>query len=165
MRDKFVMGALFLMLLSGLMLGSLLPGVSPASGAPAEAVLTPVANNNSNGGARFVTFFNGTPISVDTKVCSDLSAFDVGDYQYIIKQTVSAANQTTVTVSYSNVSGSTNPAAYYIAAQTLLSGTPGPASTPISNMGQIALFGKYLCAYADLNNATPVSLYLSLLGK
>lgn len=165
MRNKIPLALAAFVMLALIVVGSFMPSVLPVSGAPAEAVLTPVVYGNTNGGARFAVFNAGTPVSADVRNCIDLGSYDVADYQVLIKQTVSSGNQTTVTTQYSNVSGNANLTAYYNTGATLLSGTPGPASTPIGVMSQQALFGRYGCVNIDVTNATPVSVYVSAVAK
>lgn len=135
--------------------GSFLGG--NAFGAPAGAVLTPVSNNNANNGAAMQTWFSGTPINADTRSCKDVANFDVADMQYVITQ--SGVNTATIKYQYSNNNSN------YVDGATVYSGTPVPASTPFTNMHQQAVFGKYFCVYADLTNATPVSIYWSGVTK
>lgn len=133
------------------------PGSAPAE-APAEAVITPVAGYGASGiGGKFITFFAPTPITVDTRRCSDTMNYRVGDFQ--TKLTQSGTN--TVTVSIQN----TNNNSDYNTAQTLMSGTPVPASTPFTAMNQYPVFGRYTCVFIDVTNTTPVSPYVSAVVK
>lgn len=148
-----------------LVVSSILSPTGPAYGAPGAAVLTPVSNNNANSGAKFVTFWAaGSSIAADTRVCQETSSFDVGDLQYVITQ--SGTNTVTVKQQYSNnASGTTWTGGNYVDGNSFLSGTPVPASTPFTNMTQQALFGRYNCLYVDVTNATPISVYASMLAK
>lgn len=138
---------LLLMLLVGIMQQS-------ASAAPNLAVLTPVANNNGSGlQPRFAQFFNGTPISSDTRICVDAGGYNAGDFQYKVTQT--GVNTITLKHQYSNNNVD------YVDGASFVSGTPVPPQTPVSNMNQQALFGRYTCVFADLANSTPVSVYVS----
>lgn len=128
-----------------------------ASGAAPAAVLTPVSNNNTNGGVKFSTFFNGTPITTPTQVCVDLSAYDVGDFQVVVNQV--GSNTVTVLHRYSNNNSN------YVTGATLFSGTPVAAGTPSTAMSQQAYFGKYNCVDVGLANVTPVSVYVGVLSK
>lgn len=130
----------------------------PASAAPNLAVLTPVANNNGSGQEpRFAQFFSGTPISSDTRVCAQLGGYNAADFQFKVVQT--GANTITLKHQYSNNN------ADFIDGTSFMSGTPVPAQTPFGNMAQHALFGRYTCVFADLDNTTPVSVYVSAQAK
>lgn len=168
MRNKFSLILTGLAIASCVLLllvASFMPSAGPAYGAPAGAVLTPVTNNNANNGAKFVTFWAaGSSITSDTRVCQETSSFDVGDLQYLITQT--GINTVTVSQQYSNnASGSTWTGGNYVTGASFLSGTPVPASTPFTNMQQTALFGRYNCLLVDVTNATPISVYASMMAK
>lgn len=125
----------------------------PASAAPNLAVLTPVANNNGSGQEpRFAQLISGT-LSSDTRVCIDAGGYNAADFQYKVTQT--GINTITLKHQYSNNNRD------YIDGASFMSGTPVPAQTPFGNMAQHALFGRYTCVFADLDNATPVSVYVS----
>lgn len=157
MLRKFTIGHLIVALLVvGVIAASLLPG-GMSMAAPAEAVLTPVSNNNANTGAAFTTWFSGTPVAADTRSCKDMAKYDVIDFQYKITQ--SGVNTTTVKFQYSNNNSD------YVDGNTIYSGTPVPASTPFTNMTQQASFGRYFCTLIDVTNATPVSVYMSGVSK
>lgn len=161
---NIVAGLLIAAVLAVLIAGSFLLPTANVSGAPANAVLTPVSNSNANAGARFAIFFSGTPISADTRACAELGNFDVMDLQYVVTQT--GVNTITLKSQYSNnASGADYTGGNFVDANTYLSGTPVPASTPFTAMSQQALFGRYHCIYADVSNATPVSIYASGVAK
>ena len=167
-KTKNIVAGLFIAALIAVLLGaSFLPSgfvMASPSGAPAEAVLTPVSNNNANTGARLATFFNGTPIAADTRKCVELGAFDVMDLQYVVTQT--GVNTITVKSQYSNnASGATWTSGNFVDGNSYLSGTPVAAATPFTNLTQQALFGRYHCIYADVANATPVAIYVTGMAK
>lgn len=153
MRNKIPMALVVIMMLALVVFGSFMPSVMHVNG----AVITPVSNNNSNGGARFAVFFSGTPIAADTRSCIDLGAYDVLDIQTVINP--SGVNTTSLKHQYSNNN------ANYTDANTLILPTPVTANTPVAAMSQQALFGRYTCMFADVANATPVSLYVSGVAK
>lgn len=163
-KTKNIIAGLFIAALIAVLLGASFLPSNNSYAAPSNAVLTPVSNSNANQGARLATFFNGTPISADTRKCVQLGSFDVMDMQYVVTQ--SGTNTITVKSQYSNnASGGTWTGGNYVDGNTYLSGTPVPASTPFTGLTQQALFGYYHCIYADVTNATPVSIYVSGVAK
>lgn len=123
---------------------------SQVSASPAEAVLTPVSNNNSNNGVRNVTFFNGA-ITADTYSCFDLGAYDVMDLQYQIDQTV--VNTVTLTMQRYNIAmGPSTPV--YESGATVVSANAADAHGDL----QVSLFDRYTCVLADVTNSNSLTL-------
>lgn len=156
----FYTGLVALAIVGLVAFGSFVPSTFQASG----AVITPVSNNNSNGGARFALFNSGTPVTADTRNCIELGSYDVADWEYVVTQI--GSNETTVTQQYSNnASGTGFTNGNFVTGATLHSGTPVAAATPVVGMVQHGLFGRYTCTYIDVTNATPISVYISAVAK
>lgn len=119
----------------------------PVEAAPALAP-TPVAGINvASDLPKVLRFVEATAITVDTRYCQPAAQGDFIDLQWIIDQGASV-NTTTVTLDYSNISGT------YETGPTVVSANAADAN----DLAQYALFGANACVYFNVTNSNPVTV-------
>ena len=129
----------------------------PANTQPVmAAVITPVAQTGRDG-SRIAEFMDTRVITEDTRVCFDMSEFEVMDLQYDLDAT--AANATTVTMQQTNIDPTSGP--FNAGTQVLAVTTP----TDADGMTQYPLFGRWNCVYADVTNSNPLTLTIIGVAK
>lgn len=156
MRSKFVMGLCIALLLVAALFG--LTNLDPASAAP-RAAPTPVAVDATGAQPSLVTLFDSQVITADTRGgCTPSSNFERADVQYEFDQT--AVNTTTLYLQFTNETPG-QAGTSYINGVAVVSANAADAT----NMQQLQVFGAWVCAYADVTNANPVTLTAKALLK
>lgn len=154
-KRNLILGVLVCLVVAGLWQSWTAGPITKVSAAPAEAVITPVSNNNSNSGVRSQTFFSGA-ITADTHACYDLGAYDVMDLQYQIDQ--GTVNTVTLSIQYYNIPlGPSIPV--YEDGATVVSANVADAH----GFQQVGIFGRWTCVFADVANSN--SLTLRVIGQ
>ena len=111
------------------------------------AVITPVVANNTNAGVRNVEWFNKRKITATTRVCKDLSQYDVADIQWVVDE--GTANSMTLKMQY------TIDGINFVDGPVLVASSN---TSDVTNMGQYALFGLNTCAYIRVTNGNTITL-------
>lgn len=145
---KLYIGLTLAALLLVLFVGTLLPGVSPVSGAP-MAIPTPVAASMAGGKATpaLVTFFDRRAIAADTtSPCVDLGQYEKADFSWTIDQ--GTVNTTTLTLKFGNVLPQTFSGVNLVAANA--------ADSTSGN--QFQLFNRHTCILADVANGNTITI-------
>ena len=158
MKDKLYL--IFIGLCIVALLAMIAIGPQMASAAPLGAP-TPVtfSNNGSRaqGGARSALLFDGTPAAYQTPVtaCYDMRDYSVADVEW----TAAQAAAITVTLLH----GADTTAAHLVVGQTLINSSSTPVATP--GLQQYPLYEIQQCVKIQAANATPVGVWVHLLGK
>lgn len=156
MKDKIYLGFIGLCIVA--MLSMMALGPQMASGTALAAVITPVTVNNNasltTGGARVVSYFDGTPAAYNTPVtnCYYMPGYGTLDIVYKSASVASVqidqlyGNDTTVLAAGSSILNSATPVV-----------------TPVSV--QIAAFNANQCIKVTSADATPIAVYVKLQAR
>ena len=156
MREERVLSYVVVLVLMLFVAALALPPIV-GNAAPAMAPTPVVFSNNGarSPGARLVPFFDGTPVAAMTPVSS---CYDMRDYSVMdVEWTAAQSAALTVTLSHGNDS------TRVVLGQTLINASSTPVATPA--MQQYPLYGVQQCVKIQSANATPVSVWVSGLGK
>lgn len=136
-----------------LMVGILAPQ-APVAAAPAAAPTPVSVTRPAVSEAQVYQIWAAQALTEDTTgACVDIGNASVLDAQYSIDQTTT--NTVTLTTQWSINGSLITDGADFVASN----------AADASDMVQVAAFGRYLCAKADVTNSNPVTVTLYVLAK